>query len=111
MVTRRSAKNKGMRFQKEVAEIIRTKFNLEERDVVSTPSSVQGVDILLSEKAKKLFPYAVECKNKEQLSIWRVIEQAESNVEKGLDPLIIFTKNRRKNYVCLELDKFMRLLK
>jgi len=109
-IKRTSAKAKGRLLQKVVAELIRKRFNLEDRDVCSTPASVTGEDILLSEKAKKLFPYSVEVKNQERLSIWSAIEQANSN-SNGREPIVVFKRNRSGIYVCLEFDKFLDMIK
>jgi hypothetical protein len=115
--TVRSRKQKGSKFQKEVAEIIRNKYNLEERDVVSTPSSVFGEDILLSNTALELFPYGVEVKCQEKISIWESLKQAETNAQKmkekykkDITPLLVFKRNRSKTYVCLEFDDFLKLI-
>jgi len=106
----RSAKSKGRGFQKFVATKIRETFGLEERDVCSSPASVTGEDIILSERAKKVFPYSVEAKCSEQLNIWKAIEQSKSN-SKGKEPLVIFKKNFNEPYVCIKLDSFLKLIK
>ena len=107
---RTSAKAKGSKFQRKIAEIIRNKFCLEERDVCSTPSSCVGEDILLSNKAKKVFPYSVEVKRVERLNIWSAIEQANGN-SGDREPLVIFKRNRSDIYVCLKFTKFLELIK
>ena|SRR4030067_2299604 len=107
----RSAKNKGKRLQETVAQKIRETFNLEERAVVSTPNSINGADLLLSEQAKELFPYSTELKNCEKLSIWAALKQAEYNVLPLTKPLLVFSRNRSKIYACLELDDLLYLLK
>ncbi len=38
-----------------------------------------GEDIMLSAKARNMFPYSVECKNQETLNVWKAFEQAEHN--------------------------------
>lgn len=105
----RARKTKGFQFQKQLAEIIRTVFGLEERDVVSTPSSVSGVDILLSKKAKEVFPFSVESKRQESTKIWEWIKQAEQNRGDGI-PLVVFKKNHSDIYCCLSLNDLLGLL-
>lgn len=107
--TVRSRKAKGRKLQSDIAEQIRRYFLLEERDVVSCPSSVTGMDILLSEKAKMMFPYAVEAKNTETASIWAWMKQAESNVEPGLTPIVVFKRNRSDTFCCLKFDDFLKI--
>lgn len=108
--TVQSRKAKGRNLQKEVAtKILGTFPNLTERDVQSTSMGASGVDIKLSAAAAEKFPYSVECKNVEKLSIWSAIEQAEANKE-DLEPLVVFKRNRSKIYCVLEFETFMKLV-
>ena len=106
-----SAKSKGRRLQKQVRELILETFKeeLQEDDVRSTSMGASGEDVLLSPKARELFPFSVECKNQEKLNIWSSLEQAEDNAGKHM-PLLIFKRNRSTTYATLELDDLMRLL-
>lgn len=107
-----SAKNKGRRFQQHVRDKIYETFpELEEGDVRSTSMGAGGMDLQLSPAAKRVFPFSVECKNKESLSVWAEFKQAESNCEVGTKPLLAFTRNRTDEYVMLKLDDFMSLLR
>ena len=106
----RSAKNKGKRLQNDVSDLILETFKeLEPDDVRSTTMGDSGEDILLSPAARKLFPFATECKNQERLNIWESLEQAESNAGQHI-PLVVFKRNRSKTYVAFELDKLMEIL-
>ena len=107
----RSAKNKGKRLQNKIRDLILEKFNskLELDDVRSITMGDSGEDILLSPAARRLFPFSVECKNQESLSIWSALEQAENNAGKHI-PLVIFKRNRSKTYAVLEFDKLLELL-
>ena len=107
----RSAKNKGKRLQNNVRDILLETFKeqLEEDDVKSTTMGESGEDIQLSPAARKLIPYAFECKNQEKLNIWSALEQAESNGEKGT-PVLVFKRNRSKTYVAMNIDYLMDLL-
>lgn len=109
MVTRRSAKQKGRDYQKEIATRIREEYGLGERDVVSTPASVSGVDIILSEKAKECFPFAVECKRQEKASIWQWIAQSEKNAGKEI-PITVFRRNHGNSYVLVSWENFLKVL-
>ena len=44
--------------------------SLNKEDVISTLSSVNGADIILSEEAKKMFPYKVECKKYNRIKVF-----------------------------------------
>ena len=66
--------------QNDVRDLILETFKeLEPDDVRSTTMGDSGEDILLSPEARKLFPFAVECKNQERLNIWDSLSQAEWN--------------------------------
>ena len=106
----RSAKNKGKRLQNKIRDLILEKFDsLEPDDVRSITMGDSGEDILLSPVARRLFPFSVECKNQEKLSIWSALEQAEEN-SGDHTPLVIFKRNRTKTYAVLEFDKLLELL-
>ena len=106
----RSAKNKGKRLQNDVRDLILETFKeLEPDDVRSTTMGDSGEDILLSPAARKLFPFAVECKNQERLNIWDSLSQAECNAGPHI-PLLVFKRNRSKTYVAMNIDYLMDLL-
>ena len=107
----RSAKNKGKRLQNTVRDLILEKFNskLEPDDVRSITMGDAGEDILLSPAARRLFPFSVECKAQESLSIWSALQQAESNAGKHI-PLLVFKRNRSKTYAVLEFKELLKLL-
>ena len=108
----RSAKNKGKRLQNSVRDILLESFKeqLEPDDIKSTTMGESGEDIQLSPAARKLIPYAIECKNQEKINIWESLKQAESNSEKG-KPVLIFKRNRSKTYAVLEIQDFIDLIK
>ena len=105
-----SAKNKGRRLQQAIVKAILNKFpELTENDVQSISMGKSGMDVELSEAARKKFPFAVEAKNTERLNIWSAIEQAEGS-NRDLTPLVIFKRNRSNTYVTLKLEDFMELI-
>lgn len=67
-----------------------------------------GCDVKLSSAAKAKFPFAVECKNQENLNIWAALRQAEDHASKSdTIPLVVFTRNHSQVYVALPLDDFL----
>ena len=108
----RSRKNKGKRLQNKVRDLLLEQFKdvLEQDDVRSTTMGESGEDIQLSPAARKLIPYAIECKNQEKINIWESLKQAESNSEKA-KPVLIFKRNRSKTYAVLEIQDFIDLIK
>jgi citrate lyase gamma subunit len=107
-----SKKAKGKKLQNTVAEAIRTTFNLSDKDVTSTIMGDSGIDIKLSEEARKKFGYAIECKNLARIAIYKHWAQAKANAEKEkLEPLLVIKQNRSEPLVVLTLEKFMELIK
>ncbi len=108
----RSAKNKGRLLQITVRDLLRNQFKdiLEPDDIVSRQMGGAGIDIILTPFAKKLIPFDIECKNKESLSIWSAIEQAEENSTEGRIPMVVFKKNKKKPYCAISLENFMNLI-
>lgn len=105
-----SAKAKGRNLQKLVRdELLARAPSLTENDIRSTSMGASGVDLLLSEAALRVFPFAIECKAQQSLNIWSALAQAEEN--KGQHtPLLCFKRNRTETYVALKLEDFLNLL-
>ena len=107
----RSAKNKGKRLQNSVRDILLETFDtLEPDDIKSAVMGDSGEDIQLSPAARKIIPFAFECKNQEKLNIWSSLEQAEENAQSHT-PVLIFKRNRSKTYAVLEIKDFIDLIK
>ena len=114
----RARKSKGYMFQRAIANRIREVFGLQERDVVSTPSSVPGEDIILSDRAMLKFPFAIEAKRQEKISIWDSLNQMSDNAErlsrktsKDIPGLLIFKKNYSPVYCAMEFEEFLAIYK
>jgi hypothetical protein len=101
-----SAKAKGRRLQNWVRDILRSYLDLEDDDVTAQIMGASGEDILLSTKARRAFPYSVECKNTEKLNVWKAYEQAQSNC-KGFEPVVFITRNRSPKLVVLDAEYFI----
>jgi len=109
----KSSKAKGRRLQNKVVELLTEKFNkvLENGDFKPAIMGESGMDVKLSPAAKKIFPWAVECKNQESISIWKCLKQAEDAADdEKLKPLLIYKRNRSDTYVSLKLKDFLELL-
>ena len=114
----RARKSKGYMFQRAIANRIREVFGLQERDVVSAPSSVPGEDIILSDRAMLKFPFAIEAKRQEKLNIWDSLNQMSDNAEKlsfktkkEIPGLLIFKKNYSPVYCALDFEEFLAMYK
>lgn len=107
-----SRKAKGRNLQKQICALILKIFpSLHESDVLSRAMGSQGSDIVLSNAAKKVFGYRVECKNQEAFAnVYKAFEQAVSQKEDG-EPLLIIKRNRTKPLAVVDFDHFMKLVK
>jgi len=105
-----SCKAKGRTLQKEVIAFLKFRYGFNDDDLKSIPMGCSGEDIWLSTEARKVFPFSVECKNQENISIWKCIQQAETNAKEHI-PLLIFRRNNSKTYAVIEFTKLVELLK
>ncbi|MCQ2086627.1 MAG: hypothetical protein MJZ37_00925 [Bacilli bacterium] len=112
----RSAKNKGMEWQKEICSFISGLIGIEYDQksddclIHSRESGLSGTDVVLRGKAKELFPYSVECKNCKSISLPEWIRQADSNSDNG--NWILFVKSpllESKKVVIMPMESFEKL--
>lgn len=95
----RSAKAKGMSFQREVCQRISDLIGIpylrgnDESLIESRGSGQNGVDIILRGEAKKRFPFSVEVKNQEGMNLVDTVQQAQANQVEGTAWMIV---HRRK---------------
>lgn len=109
-----SAKAKGRRLQKLVVSKILAAFtDLTERDVQSRAMGSQGTDVVLSEKAFKYFPFAIEAKNQEaNKKLLDMFGQASDHSNKsGGEPVLVVSANNSPVLAIVTLDIFMKLIR
>ena len=107
-----SRKSKGREFQKTICQKISSKTNINwgyEDDMKIQPRLMgqSGVDIILRGKAKDKFPFAIEAKNQESLSLWNTIEQAVKNQGDYQYWIVMHKKNNKSPIAVLDLDDFL----
>jgi len=68
----------------------------------------QGEDLMLSQAARDLFPYSIECKNQEAINIWAAWNQATTN-SGGHQPLLIIKRNRAQPLAVVDAKHFIQL--
>jgi len=79
-------------------------------DILSTGMGQAGCDLYLSPAARKLFPYAVECKFQEKISLWSWWDQCVTNARKeDLTPLLLIRRSRTEPLVILRWKDFLSL--
>jgi hypothetical protein len=110
--TPRSRKSKGAKFQNEIRDLLLEKFSdtLEPDDIKTAVMGESGIDIKLSPAAQRKFPFAVEAKRTEKMSVPSWWEQAKANATEKLRPLIITKQNRKEPLVIMSLEDFLSLL-
>lgn len=113
----RSAKNKGMEWQKEVCQFISkitgVEFNQKDDncDIHSRESGLNGTDVILRGIARAKFPFDIECKNCKNISLPMWISQAENNSPNN--DWILFIKSNSlstKKIIVMSLDTFEKAI-
>ena len=56
-------------------------------------------------------PFSIECKKQEKLNIWKALKQAEEDCPDDKIPIVVFARNRSKDYVVIGMDEFLEILK
>ena len=106
-----SRKAKGRRFQQAVRQDLIDHLGVSEGDVLSTAMGQSGCDLYLSPAARALFPYGVECKAQETISLPAWWKQCESNASKvELTPLLLIKRNREEPLAVLRWSDLLALL-
>jgi hypothetical protein len=104
-----SSKQKGRAAVLLVADLLRKAFRWEQDDALVKATSMIGVDLHLSPRAQRDFPFAIEAKNVEKLNIWDALSQAAANAG-GKTPIVFFKRANSQLYVALAADDFLRAL-
>lgn len=113
MSTRTSSrKAKGRRLQYKVRDDLLAKGEgLAKGDVESRSMGAQGEDIMLSPKARAIFPFIIECKNHEHLNVRKVFDEHFDKYKSKLDiKLLVHAKNHSVPLVTLRWEDFLNLV-
>lgn len=111
-ITVQSAKAKGRNLQKWALRMIANllRYDLpEDKDlslIRSREMGQSGTDIVINKSLRDRFPFAVECKNQEQISLPAFVEQARSNTSSSLPYLMVILKNKslKNPLICMEQE-------
>ena len=85
-------------------------FGLTKDDIRCSLMSESGADVkLMSLTARKLFPYSVECKNRE---VYRTLYKHYKQCQKhtNLEPLLIIKMNQEKPLSIVSMEHLFNLL-
>jgi hypothetical protein len=111
-ITIASAKGKGRNLQhwvcKRISKMIGIPTSQGDDSLIKSREMGQaGTDVILREEAQKLFPFSIECKNSEQLSIVDTINQVKANKKENTYWLIVHKRKALSNpIVILDWDTF-----
>ena len=111
MRSAKSLKAKGKYLQNVVLQKIIDLFPyLKKKDIRSARDREPGSDIkLLSLTARKLFPYDVECKNREEYkTIYKHFKQCQNHGK--LEPFLVIKMNRETPLAIIDIDHLFSLL-
>ena len=107
-----SRKAKGRRFQQAVRQDLIDRLGIDPGDILSTSMGQAGCDLYLSPAARERFPFGVECKHQEAISIPAWWKQCDGNARKeGLTPLLLIKRNREEPLAVLQWSDLIRLIR
>lgn len=111
----KSAKAKGRRLQAHLRDRVirasRDRCGLTANDVRSRTIGECGTDLVLSEAARRFFPFGVEARNRETVPIWASIAGAEANSEREhLLPMAVIKRNKTKPYAVIDFEILLALV-
>ena len=103
-----SAKAKGRRLQQWFRDLLIEKLDVHPEDIESRSMGAGGEDLIMARAARKKFPYSIECKNQENVNVWKAYEQAKEN-SNDYEPIVVLKRNNTKPLVLVDADYFVRL--
>ena len=107
-----SAKAKGRRLQqwtaRKISEITGRPCGKDE-EIESREMGQAGVDVKLYAKAKEMFPFSIECRNRERWDIPAWIKGVKQIQLKGTDWMLVVSKNRYTPVVVMDAEAFFDL--
>ena len=112
-----SAKAKGRKLQQWVCKRISERFGFpyDQQDdqcmIHSREMGQQGTDVVLRGEALMRFPFAIECKNQESMSLVDSVNQARDNLKPPYKYWMLVHKRKRfkKPIVIMDFDDFLEL--
>ena len=106
-----SRKAKGRRFQQAVRQDLIDCLGIDPGDILSTAMGQSGCDLYLSPAARERFPFGVECKAQETISLPAWWAQCARNAAKeGLTPLLLIKRNREDALAVMRWEDLLALL-
>ena len=98
-----NSRDKGARYERKIAQMLREYGYKAERGCQHA-GGVDSPDVKHNMKG-----IHIEAKNVEALNIWKALEQSERDAGADEMPIVVFRRNRSKDYVAMQFDDFMKL--
>ena len=103
-----SGKAKGRRLQQWLRQELLKLLNVAPEDIESRSMGAAGEDLMLSQEARRQWPYSVECKNQEALNLWSSWDQTCANAG-DYEPVLFIKKNYRPVLAVISAEHFLQL--
>lgn len=98
-----NSRDKGARYERHIAQILRD-YGYEAERGRQHSGGKDSPDVKHNMKG-----IHIEAKAVEKLNIWNALAQSEKDAGVDEIPIVIFKRNRSKDYVALSLNDFMQL--
>ena len=105
-----SCKNKGRRLQQWLCKLLAEELAIDPEDCRSCSMGAGGEDVILSKAARAVFPYSVECKNREAHNVWGSYTQCVKNAKGGHEPLVCMKRNKSRPLIVVDAAHFVGLV-
>ena len=107
-----SGKAKARLQQQRIAKTLSAIFGWEDGDCTSRPMGSPGVDLIMSPKAKKEFPFSVEAKKTKKAPGVAELEQAKANAYSGTTGVVVWSPHgTSKLILSIDLEDLAKLWK
>lgn len=108
----RNNKANGRRLQNKVRDAVLDIFPELHGHIKSRTMGEAGRDIELSATGMELFPFSIECKYRQNIAIYKFMEQSIKEAkEDGLLPLLALQAARKEPLMVMRMEDFFVLLK
>ena len=97
-----NSKDKGKRGERHIAKLLR-RYGYDAKRGVQYQGSPDSPDVV------GLPGVYIEVKFTEHLAIWQALAQSERDAGKDEIPIVVFKRNRSKDYVALQFEFFMEM--
>jgi hypothetical protein len=70
-----------------------------------------GLDVLLSEAARRVIPFDTECKSRASIAVYPYFQQAAENAGEGRKPLLVIKQNHSEPLAVMKFEDLLELIK